>query len=421
MSLKSAIVSRAASYLTSEAALNKRRRDAEQARQRSGAPHVIDLFIDPADPYTRLLLQIMPLFAHRYAVEVRPWLVGPPADDVAPDRARLDDWSRRDAGMLAERAGLVFDAGAAAPSPDAVGIANALIAGVLDSPHALIAVSDAVTQLWTGGPWPLYPKADAAAAIAAGNSRRTACGHYLGGVLHYGGESYWGIDRLHYLEERLTALGLRRDGGDAPLYAPPPDLAGPVATPSPKTIHWYLSFRSPYTWLSAPRIAALAQAHGATLELRFILPMVMRSLPVPSEKRRYITFDTAREARRLCIAFGKVADPVGRPVERGYSLLPWARAQGRGAEFATAFLRAVFSQGIDAGSDTGMQRIVTAAGLDWKEAHSIIDNDDWRAEAEANRAELLDLGLWGAPSFRVGSETVWGQDRLWAVDAMLRH
>ena len=377
MSLKSAIVSRAASYLTSEAALTKRRRDAEKARQRSGDPHRVDAFIDPADPYSHLLLQLLPALADRYTIELTHWLVGPPEDAAAPDRPRLASWSQRDAAILAARAGL---------SPDSVPLPAALDGADID----------------------------------AGNARRTACGHYLGGVLHYGGETYWGIDRLHYLEARLTALGLRRDGGDAPLYAPPPDIAGPVATPSPKTIHWYLSFRSPYTWLSAPRIAALAAAHGATLELRFVLPMVMRSLPVPAEKRRYITFDTAREARRLGIPFGKVADPVGRPVERGYALLPWARAQGRGAEFATAFLRAVFSQGIDAGSDTGMQRIVTAAGLDWKEAHSIIDNDDWRAEAEANRAELLDLGLWGVPSFRVGDDAVWGQDRLWAVDAMLR-
>ena len=377
MSIKSAVVARAASYWTSEAALIKRRRDAEKARQRSGDPHCVDAFIDPTDPYSHLLLQLLPALADRYEIELKYWLVGPPEDAAAPDRPRLATWSRRDADMLAARAGL---------SPDPVPLPAAL-----DS-----------------------------ADIAAGNARRTACGHYLGGVLHYGGETYWGIDRLHYLEERLTTLGVRRDGAIEPFYPPQPDIAGPVAAPSAKTIHWYLSFRSPYTWLSAPRIAALAQAHGAHVELRFVLPMVMRSLPVPPEKRRYITLDTAREARRLGIPFGKIADPVGRPVERGYSLLPWARAQERGMDYATAFLRAVWSQGVDAGSDVGMKAIVTAAGLDWKEARSIIDNDGWRAEAEANRTELLDLNLWGAPSFRVGEESVWGQDRLWAVDDMLR-
>ena len=377
MTVKTAIVSRVAGFWTSEAALNKRRRDTEKARKRAGEAHVVDMFIDPDDPYSHLLLQLLPALIDRYGIAVQYWLVGPPEDAAAPDRPRLATWSQRDAAMLAARAGL---------SPGLV---------------------------------PLPTQLDGA-DISAGNAKRTECGHYLGGVLHYGGETYWGIDRLHYLEERLTALGLRRDGSDAPMFAPPPDIAGPVTTPSAKPIHWYLSFRSPYTWLSAPRIAALAEAHGTTVELRFVLPMVMRSLPVPKDKRRYITLDTAREARRLGIPFGKVADPVGRPVERGYSLLPWAREQGRGLEFATAFLRAVFSQGIDAGSDAGMKRIVTAAGLDWTETRIMIDNDDWRAEAEANRSEMLDLGLWGVPSFRVGNDAVWGQDRIWAVDAMLR-
>lgn len=357
-----------------------RRRSVETARVATGARHTIDLFVDPDDPYSHLLVQVMPRLAARYAVEIVPWLVGPPDDNVAPDRARLTDWSLRDAAILAERFGLST--------------------GDVALPVGL-------------------DRADAG-AIAAGNARRLACGHYLGGTLHYGGETYWGIDRLHYLEERLTALNLRRDGGSAPLFAPPPDLTGPVDCPSGRTIHWYLSFRSPYTWLSAPRVQALAEAHGATIALRFVLPMVMRSLPVPAEKRRYIALDAAREARRLGIPFGRIADPVGRPVERGYSLLPWAREQGRGMDFAIAFLRAVFSQGIDAGSDAGMKRIVGAAGLDWGEAKRVIGNDGWRAEAEANRAEMLGLGLWGVPSFRVGDFAVWGQDRLWAVDAALR-
>jgi 2-hydroxychromene-2-carboxylate isomerase len=292
---------------------------------------------------------------------------------------------------------------------------------VLDHPCALLAISDIMTSLWTGADWPLYPKADAAPAKAAGDARRTACGHYLGGTLHYGGECYWGIDRLHYLEARLTELGLKRGDHPAPLYPPPPDCADPAPVgASGKTVHFYCSFRSPYSWLAAERVVALAAAHGARLELRFVLPMVMRSLPVPPEKRRYTALDAAREARRLGIPFGKIADPVGRPVERGYSLLPWARSEGRGADFVIAFLRAVFSQGVDAGSDSGMQRIVEAAGLDWAAAKQSIGNDDWREEAEANRAELLGLGHWGVPSFRVDDFTVWGQDRLWMVDAALR-
>lgn len=421
MSVRSAIVSTAAGYWTSAAGEAHRRKAAERERKASGTPHTVDLFIDPADPYTLLLIQLLPRFANRYSVALKPWLVGPPDDAAAPERALLADWSRKDAGLIGARAGLTFDATLPTPAPGAVSAAMARIAASLDRLDWLDATTAILTALWRGAPLPAGPAGDASAAIAAGNARREAVGHYLGGMLHYGGEHYWGIDRLHYLESRLTDLGLNRDGPNTiPLYPPPPDSAGPVDQPKGGVLHWYPSFRSPYTWISASRVRALADLHGAELRIRFVLPMAMRSLPVPKTKRKYITLDTAREARRLGIAFGKVADPVGAPVERGYSLMPWAIAQGRGFEMAEAFLGGAFSKGIDAGSDSGLKRMVTMAGLDWKAAKPLVGNEDWRGEAEANRAEMVGLGLWGVPSFRVGDTAVWGQDRLWVIDQALR-
>ncbi len=76
----------------------------------------------------------------------------------------------------------------------------------------------------------------------------------------------------------------------------------------------------------------------------------------------------------------------------------------------------VWSQAVDAGSDRGLRRIVEGAGLDWAEGRRCLDDPAWREEAERNREELFDLGLWGVPSFRVGSVAVWGQDRLWVVE-----
>ena len=182
-----------------------------------------------------------------------------------------------------------------------------------------------------------------------------------------------------------------------------------------------MSFRSPYTYIAAERIKALADAYGAELSLRFVLPMVMRGLPVPAAKRRYILQDATREARRTGVPFGRINDPLGKPVERGYSLLPWAINAGRGFEYSLSFMRAVWSEGIDAGSNKGLRQIVERAELDWASARQLIGNDDWRAEAEANRQEMMDLGLWGVPSFRVGNTATWGQDRLWVVEKALQN
>ena len=46
---------------------------------------------------------------------------------------------------------------------------------------------------------------------------------------------------------------------------------------------------------------------------------------VPKSKRMYILYDVNREASALRIPFGKVADPLGRGVERCYALYEYAK------------------------------------------------------------------------------------------------
>jgi len=421
VSLKTALVSRIAERLTGEPRLLALRAKAERQRVAANAPHVVEYFHQADDPYSHLAAQVLPEFTERFDIALKIHLVGPPPDWAAPERDRLEAYSRTDAETLARKAGLAFhDPGKQPDASQKHAAKTALAAAIADGTFVERATRIG-NAFWSGS---LTPSANtkSASLTAAGDARRAVRGHYLGATFHYGGEWYWGIDRLHYLESRLTELGVRKAPGDTLLFAPPPVPSTGVApaSASGKALHYYLSFRSPYTYIAAQRAKALADACGADLKLRFVLPMVMRGLPVPRMKSRYIAFDTAREARRLGIPFGRIADPVGRPVERGYSLLPWARAQGRGFEFCQAFLAGVWSRGVDAGSDRGMKQIVEAAGLDWQAARDIIDNDDWRAEAEANRAEMMDLGIWGVPSFRVGDVATWGQDRLWRIEDALK-
>jgi 2-hydroxychromene-2-carboxylate isomerase len=190
----------------------------------------------------------------------------------------------------------------------------------------------------------------------------------------------------------------------------PPADAAPV-------IHFYCSLRSPYTYLAAAQVRALAAHYGATVHLRFVLPMVMRGLPVPLAKRLYILRDAKREAKRLGLDFGCVVDPVGKPVENGLALLYAAEEQGRGAQMLESFLQGVFADGIDAGSAQGLQHIAERAGMQAGDIQQALRNDAWREQAESNRADMFARGVWGVPAFRVNEGPVlWGQDRLWMLE-----
>jgi 2-hydroxychromene-2-carboxylate isomerase len=423
MSLRSILLSRIIASVVSEPAQARRRAASERRRERAGRPHQVDYFHQADDPYSCLAAQRLGALAERYDIALRVHLVSPPAEGAAPEAERLRSWSRIDAARLARRAGVAFSDPGADPSPERIARHQRALAGILETgDDAFIAQAGELARVfWEEGAHPHDGTgADPRSWIARGDALRTRLGHYLGATFHYEGEWYWGLDRLGYLEERLAGLGLRRSGAPAaPIYEPPraPDAAG---APPGQVLHFYLSFRSPYTYLALERAKALADAARAELRLRFVLPMVMRGLPVPASKRRYIITDAAREARSLRCPFGRIVDPVGRPVERGYALLDWAISSNRGYEFANAFMRAVWSQGVDAGETAGLKRIVAAAGLDWSKARGALEGQAWRAKAEANRQELLDLGLWGVPSFRVGTVCAWGQDRLWTMEEALK-
>ena len=447
MSIKSFASKQFSTHLLDERRRDKARARAERERRRKGEPHRIEFFHQVDDPYSHLLAQALVTFLERYEVEVATWLVEPPEDWAAPARALLESHSLIDARRLAVKAGL-HPSSETRPEPEAVLDVQERLAATLPSaeePGSEATLEAAVAlgrELWGSesdgagssgsrrGRRRTQCAASVRQALRTGTKRRAELGHYLGGTCFYGGEWTWGIDRLAYLEERLADLGAaqhadRRPPGEAditPIYAQPPLLEQPVppadaleAADLPD-LHFFASFRSPYTWISTERVIRLAEAFRVDLRIRFVLPMVMRGLPVKKSKRIYILLDAAREARRNGVPFGPIADPVGKPVERGYSLLPWAIDQGRGIEYFRSFMTLVFSQAVDAGADRGLRKIVEAAGLDWAEARRHVDDPAWRDEAERNREELFDLGLWGVPSFRVGSVAVWGQDRLWALE-----
>ncbi len=431
MSLSSLLMPAISQRLLSRERLLARRASAERSRRQRGERHQLHYFHQVDDPYSALLAgQLLRLLA-RYDVDIIPHIVPPPTNAAAPERARLRDYSRTDAELLARRFALDDTRTLIPPDAQALQRATALLVGAAADGHFFELAGPLSAALWRGGATPAGDELNGPSGRAASESEVTShllasgtlrerWGHYLGATLYYGGEWYWGIDRLHHLERRLQQLGAARPGISDLMFAPGDDWQAPPQGLHPAPIDFFFSMRSPYSAIVAPRVFALGHCSGAPVRLRYVLPMVMRGLPVPRSKRAYIALDAAREAFVRGTPFGRLNDPVGRPTERGLALMPLAESLGRGEDYVLSFMHGVWAQGLDAGSDRGLRTIAQRAGLPWDQCRQALQDEAWRATAETNRQALFDLGLWGVPSFRVHDTAVWGQDRLWALqDALL--
>ncbi len=421
MSIKTLLMPAITARLLSRERLLARRGRTERQRVARSEAHTLHYFHQVDDPYSALMAQVLPRLLARYDLQLQAHVVGAPADDAAPERDKLVAYSRKDAQLLARQWQLDFVDTGGQPATESCGRASRQLVAACTTGRFPEFAAQVSQQLWdtkkilSSNALTPADHAQTDRHIAESEALRQRLGHYLGATLFYAGEWYWGIDRLHHLEARLQELGAQRAGVNDLMFPPPVEWASSAPGTEPTVIDFFVSLRSPYSAIAAPRIYALAAHTGATVRLRPVLPMVMRGLAVPRSKRWYITLDAAREAFVRKIPFGRLNDPLGRPTERGLALLALAQRQGRGKPFLLSFMQGVWAEGIDAGSDRGLRRMAERAGLTWNEARLALQDENWRQETEANRAAMFALGLWGVPSFHVRDLAVWGQDRLWAV------
>jgi 2-hydroxychromene-2-carboxylate isomerase len=243
-------------------------------------------------------------------------------------------------------------------------------------------------------------------------------------MFHFEGEWYWGLDRLYLLEARLRREGHAR-AGEAGVLVPRPRTAMPDGLDASNVrLEYFPSLRSPYTAVGHAAVQALVDASRVTLDVRPVMPMMMRGVPAPQAKQQYIVGDAAREARAAGVPFGRMVDPFGEPVRRALSLWAWVRAEDREMPFLDSYLRGAWAEGVDLTTAEGLDFVLARAGLDPVAAQTHFDDPASTTLLDENLDAMLEAGLWGVPSFRVtggsagsGSFACWGQDRIWRVGA----
>jgi 2-hydroxychromene-2-carboxylate isomerase len=186
------------------------------------------------------------------------------------------------------------------------------------------------------------------------------------------------------------------------------------------TVEFWYEFASPYSYLAAARIERLMAGTSLRLAWRpFLLGPILAQRahdpspfqnPTPAQ-RRY----RWRDVQRLSAV---EALPLRLPSTYPRNGLLAARvalvavAEGWGAAFTQAVYHANFAADRDIAADEVIAAIIGTLGHEPAAILQRARSDDTKARLRAQGEEAIRRGIFGAPSFVVGDELFWGNDRL---------
>ena len=187
-----------------------------------------------------------------------------------------------------------------------------------------------------------------------------------------------------------------------------------------RVIDYYMAPSSPYSYLGAARFAEIAAAARATIALHpcnmGIVFGATGGLPLPKrspERRAYRLMELRRWRARLGISFN--IEPKFFPVADMLAsrMIIAAREQGADAvALALALGRAVWEQERDVADAATLVAIAEAQGLDGAALTTWAQSEDAEAALERESEAAIALGVFGVPTYALGNELYWGQDRL---------
>jgi len=245
-------------------------------------------------------------------------------------------------------------------------------------------------------------------------------------------QGLWGQDRLVMAEALLS-------GWDPQAGSPPAELrradwaethlatgTDPGITMPPAVIEFWYDFSSPYSYLAATQIEALAARSGATLEWR---PMLLGALfkeigtanvpllAMPEVKRRWMAADLALWAAWWNVKFRFAsAFPQRTVTPLRLALLSGSRI----GELSRALYQRIWVQDQNLEDESVLREVLAGCGFDPDQMLAGTRDPIIKQRLIDNTAEAASHGIFGAPAFRVrrgdSARLFWGQDRLDLVE-----
>lgn len=189
-----------------------------------------------------------------------------------------------------------------------------------------------------------------------------------------------------------------------------------------KKLEFFYDYVSPYSYLANSRVS---EAGGSKLVYRpMFLGGVMQATgnqpPGTLEvKEKYLQRDIARWAENYDIIY-KRNPKFPQNTLKALRLAIVAQHDGIFAEVHSALYTAMFVNEKDLSDDTVLGEIMKSVGLDEGKTFDRIAEQPIKDELKTNTGEAVKRGAFGAPTFFVGDEMFFGNDRFEFIKEALR-
>lgn len=231
------------------------------------------------------------------------------------------------------------------------------------------------------------------------------------------GDLLWGQDRLLFVEKAL--------GGVQPSAQP----RASTEHEHPRELFFYFDFSSPFAYLGATQVEAVAARSGAVVRYRpFLLGGLFKDIGTPNVP----LFDMPEAKRKFALAdMTRWADHYGVPLRFPQrfpmnTVKPLRMILALPEEERRALVLPIFSaywaEDRDIADDAVLHDIVHSVGMTRVDADTLLQrtrDEGLKARLKAATDDARALGVCGAPSFLVGDQLFWGQDRLVLVEKAL--
>jgi 2-hydroxychromene-2-carboxylate isomerase len=188
------------------------------------------------------------------------------------------------------------------------------------------------------------------------------------------------------------------------------DMAAPI--------DFYFDFSSPYGYLGAQKIEALAAKHGRTVDWHpVLLGAIFRetggapltTLPIKGD---YSKRDFERSARFHGVPYRPPSKfPIATQAPARIVLWLKARDQPLASRVVKAMYRAYFVDDVDISDADRAAAVAATQGVDAAAARAAVDDPAVKEALKLEVGQALVRGVFGSPFIVVDGEPFWGVDR----------